>query len=254
LEAEMDLDLEGTKALVTGGTRGVGRGIVLALARAGVDVITCYRQDGDAVADLERELKETGGDHHVVRADLTDPEQVAELFAVVRERFGHLDLVVNNAGAISHIPYGELPLEEWHRVVNTNLTGTFLVIQHALELLGEGSSIVSIGSKVAEVGIPLRAHYTATKAALVGLTRSLAKELGPRGIRVNVLALGVIATEALETMPAEQAEQLRKRYSEKTALGRLGVPDEVGGAVLFLASKLSRYVTGATLQVDGGIS
>jgi 3-oxoacyl-[acyl-carrier protein] reductase len=250
----MDLGLEGTKALVTGGTRGVGRGIVLALARAGVDVVTCYRQEGDAVTSLELELKETGGEHHVVRADLTDPEQVAELFAVVKDRFGRLDLVVNNAGAISHIPYGELPLAEWHRVLDTNLTGTFLVIQHALELLGEGSSIVSIGSKVAEVGIPLRAHYTATKAALVGLTRSLAKELGPRGIRVNVLALGVIATEALDAMPAEQAEQLRARYRAKTALGRLGEPDEVGGAVLFLASRLSRYVTGATLHVDGGIS
>ncbi|HEY8374497.1 MAG TPA: SDR family NAD(P)-dependent oxidoreductase [Pseudonocardiaceae bacterium] len=250
----MDLGLKGTKALVTGGTRGVGRGIVLALARAGVDVITCYRQESEAVTSLERELKEIGGQHHVLRADLTRSEEIEGLLAECRERFGRLDTVVNNAGAISHIPFGELPEQEWHRVIDTNLTASYLVIKHALPLLGEGSSVISIGSKVAEVGIPLRAHYTATKAALVGMTRSLAKEFGGRGIRFNVLALGVIQTEAMDAMPAEQRELMRKRYSEKTALGRLGQPDEVGGAVLFLASSLSRYVTGATIHVDGGIS
>jgi 3-oxoacyl-[acyl-carrier protein] reductase len=250
----MDVELKGAKALVTGGTRGVGRGIVLALARAGADVLTCYRQESDAVASLERELKETGGDHHVVRADVARPEEIERLLAECRTRFGRLDVVVNNAGAISHVPFADLPLEEWQRIVDTNLTAAELVVQRALPLLGPGSSVISIGSKVAEVGIPLRSHYTATKAALVGLTRSLAKELGPRGIRLNVLALGVIETEAMAAMPAEQSELMRKRYSEKTALGRLGAPDEVGDAVLFLASRLSRYVTGATIHVDGGIS
>ncbi|MFF4403280.1 SDR family NAD(P)-dependent oxidoreductase [Streptomyces sp. NPDC001262] len=250
----MDLKLDGAKALVTGGTRGVGRGIVLALARAGVDVITCYRQEGEAVSTLVRELKETGGDHHVVRADLADPAQVTGLIERCRTHYGRLDVVVNNAGVISHVPYGELPLAEWQRILDVNLTAAHLVIQQALPLLGEGSSVISIGSKSSEVGIPLRAHYTATKAALRGLTRSLAKEFGPQGIRFNVLALGVIETEALEAMPAEQAAVMRKRYSEKTALGRLGRPDEVAGAVLWLASSLSSYVTGATVHVDGGIS
>ncbi|MEC3952023.1 SDR family oxidoreductase [Nocardia sp. CDC153] len=250
----MNLDLQGKKALVTGGTRGVGRGIVLALARSGVDVVTCYRQDSEAVASLQRELKELPGDHHVVRADLTDPEQISALFEQIRTAYGRLDLVVNNAGAISHIPYGELPQQEWHRVIDTNLTGVYLVIQHALKLLGTGGSVVSIGSKSSEVGIPLRAHYTATKAALRGLSRSLAKEFGGKGIRFNVLALGVIRTEELDARPAEQREAMIQQYSAKTALGRLGTPDEVAGAVLFLASDLSRYVTGATIHVDGGIS
>jgi 3-oxoacyl-[acyl-carrier protein] reductase len=250
----MDLGLKGAKALVTGGTRGVGRGIVVGLARAGVDVITCYRQDSELVAGLEHELKEIGGEHHVLRADLAEPAQIEGLLGEARDRFGRLDLVVNNAGAISHVPYGELPLPEWQRIVDTNLTAPHLVIQHALPLLAEGASVISIGSKSSEVGIPLRAHYTATKAALRGLTRSLAKEFGARGIRFNVLALGVIETEALDAMPAEQAATMRRRYSEKTALGRLGTPDEVAGAVLWLASDLSRYVTGATIHVDGGIS
>ncbi|GAA3732016.1 3-oxoacyl-[acyl-carrier protein] reductase [Spinactinospora alkalitolerans] len=250
----MDMDLKGKTALVTGGVRGVGRGIVLTLARAGMNVTTCYRQESEAVETLRRELKETGGRHHVVRADLSDPGEVESLLDRCAEHAGSLDLVVNNAGVISHVPYAELPLDEWNRVVATNLTAPFLVIRHALPLLGEGASVVNIGSKAAEVGIPMRAHYTATKSALVGLTRSLAKELGPKGIRVNVLALGVIETEAMEAMPEEQRSAMRERYEAKTALGRLGTPEEVGSAVLFLAGPASRYVTGATVHVDGGIT
>ncbi|GHF22132.1 SDR family NAD(P)-dependent oxidoreductase [Streptomyces morookaense] len=250
----MDLAIRGKKALVTGGTRGVGRGIVLALARAGVDVITCYRSESEHVASLQAELKETGGDHHVLRADVSRPADVAELLRQAADRFGRLDVVVNNAGAISHIPYAELPLEEWQRIFDTNVTGAHLVIQHALPLLGEGSSVMSIGSRSVEAGIPLRAHYTATKAALVGLNRSLAKEFGPKGIRFNVLALGVIETENFHALPEEQRTLMTERYGAKTALGRLGTPEEVAGAVLWLASDLSRYVTGSTVGVDGGIS
>lgn len=150
----MDLGLKGRKALVTGGTRGVGRGIVLALARAGADVITCYQNESEHVASLERELKETGGDHLVVRADLTRPAKVAGLLERAGEAYGRLDLVVNNAGAISHIPYAQLSPDEWQRVLTTNLTAAHLVIQHALPLLDAGSSVVSIGSKAVDAGIP----------------------------------------------------------------------------------------------------
>nr|CAM34340.1 putative 3-oxoacyl-ACP reductase [Streptomyces tendae] len=250
----MDLGLTGKKALVTGGTRGIGRGIVLALARAGADVVTCYRQDSDAVASLQEELKQTGGSHHVLRADLADSEQVAGLLGECAGRLGRLDVVVNNAGVISHVPYEKLPLDEWRRVLDTNLTAAHLVVQHALPLLSTGASVISISSKSSEVGIPLRAHYTATKAALRGLNRSLAKEFGPKGLRFNVLALGVIETEAVAAMSPEEAAGLRERYGAKTALGRLGTPDEVAGAVLWLASDLATYVTGATIHVDGGIS
>ncbi|MFH8349815.1 SDR family NAD(P)-dependent oxidoreductase [Streptomyces sp. NPDC018045] len=250
----MELALRGKKALVTGGTRGIGRGIVLALARAGVDVVTCYRTESDFVGSLEAELKAIGGDHHVVRADLTRPSDVAELLERARERYGKLDLLVNNAGAISHVPYGELPLEEWERILSTNITGTHLVVQHALPLLGAGSSVVTIGSRAVDAGVPLRAHYTATKAAVVGLNRSLAREFGPRGIRFNVVALGVIETENFHALPEEQRTLMAERYGAKTALGRLGKPEEVAGAVLWLASDLSRYVTGNVIGVDGGIS
>ncbi|MCX4820544.1 SDR family oxidoreductase [Streptomyces sp. NBC_01142] len=250
----MDLGLTGKKALVTGGTRGVGRGIVMALAQAGVDVLTCYQNSSDAVTSLEKELKETGGNHHVVKADVSDPADVAALLAQAKAQYGRLDLVVNNAGAISHIPYAELPFDEWRRIIDTNITGTHLVIQNALPLLRRGSSVVTIGSKAVEAGIPLRSHYTTTKAAVVGLNRSLAKEFGGKGIRFNVVALGVIETENLRKLPADQQQLMIERYSAKTALGRLGTPDEVAGAILWLASDLSRYVTGSTIGVDGGIS
>jgi 3-oxoacyl-[acyl-carrier protein] reductase len=243
----MDLKLAGKKVLVTGGSRGVGRGIVLGLARAGADVVTCYRTDGEAAASLARELKETSGDHQLVKADVSDPAEVDALIEACRTSFGRLDVVVHNAGVISHVPFATLPVAEWRRVVDTNLGGPYLVTQRALPLLSPGASIIFVGSRVATVGIPLRAHYTAAKAGLIGLTRALAKELGPRGIRVNVVAPGPIQTE--EPTPPE----VLARYQKMIPLGRLGEPEDVAGVVGFLAGDLSRFVNGETINVDGGI-
>jgi 3-oxoacyl-[acyl-carrier protein] reductase len=249
----MDLQLAGRNALVTGGSRGIGRAIVLGLARAGANVATCYRQDSEAVESLARELKETPGDHHLIRADVSDPAQVKRLVEECGTRLGSLQVVVNNAGVISNIPIDQLPLDEWHRVLNTHLTGAFLVVQNALPLLGEGASIVNIGSRVATIGIPARAHYTTAKAGMIGFSRSLARELGKRGIRVNLVEPGVIETEEAAKLPPEVYKATQARYQALTSLGRLGTPDELAGVVLFLASDLSSYVTGASIQVDGGI-
>lgn len=245
----MTIRITHKNALVTGGTRGIGRAIVLALAGAGASVVSCYRHDIEAADALATELKETEGQHHLVQADVSQPADVDRLAAECRDRLGSVDIVVNNAGTISHIPFGQLPLAEWHRVIDTNLTGPALVIQKMLPLMPDGGSIINVGSKVATVGVPMRAHYTAAKAGIAGLTRSLCKELGPRGIRVNVVAPGVIATEEAANLPPE----IQARYRGLTALGRLGEPAEVAEVVLFLASDLSRYVTGETVNVDGGI-
>lgn len=247
------LDLTGKNAVVTGGTRGIGRGIVLALANAGANVVTCYRSDGEAVASLDRELKETGGRHQLVQADVSREEDVERLVAAVRTGYGSVDVLVNNAGVISHIPFAELPVEEWRRVLDNNLTAAFVVTQKLLPLLGEGASIVNIGSRAAVVGIPHRAHYTASKAGMIGLTRSLCKELGGRGVRVNLVAPGVINTDEDDTLTDDEKATYTKRYAHLMALGRFGRPAEVAGAVLFLASDLSAYVTGETIHVDGGI-
>ena len=249
----MSIDLHGRHALVTGGSRGIGRAVTLALAAAGADVVACCRTSGENVEALRRALKEIDGDHHVVTADVTDPDAVRALLAECGDRFGSLDVVVNNAGAISHVPVGELTLPEWHRVLEVNLTGPFLVVQNALPLLGEGSSIINVGSRAAAAGVPLRSHYTAAKAGVEGLTRSLARELGPRGIRVNTLAPGVVDTDEERKIPAAQRAEMARRYGALTALGRVGLMDEIAAVVLFLASDLSRYVTGQTVNVDGGI-
>ncbi|GAA3602643.1 SDR family NAD(P)-dependent oxidoreductase [Nonomuraea rosea] len=241
----MDIRLDGKAALVTGGTRGIGRAVTLGLARAGAAVLACYRTESEAADSLARELKSLGGEHRLVKADVSDPAEVTRLVEECSAAFGGLDIVVSNAGAISHIPFPELSLDEWRRIIDTNLTGAFTLTQQALPLLRPGSSIVYIGSKVAMVGLPLRAHYTASKAALIGLARTLCKELGPRGVRVNVVAPGIIDTAGL---PPERTTQ----YERIISLGRLGRPEEIAAVVTFLASDLASYVTGETINVDGG--
>jgi len=235
-------------ALVTGGTRGIGRSIVDTLVAAGATVVTCYRDDDEAGNQLARELKQTGGEHHVMRADVADPGQVDDLVEQCRQRLGQLDTLVLNAGVISHIPLADLDFKEWNRVLAANLTSAYLVTQRCLPVLRDGASVVAIGSAVALRGLPMRAHYTAAKAGLIGLVRTMSKELGQRGIRVNLVAPGVIDTGD-ESMPAP----VRGRYESLTALGRLGRPADVAKVVRFLASDAAGYITGQTITVDGGI-
>jgi NAD(P)-dependent dehydrogenase (short-subunit alcohol dehydrogenase family)/ribosome-associated toxin RatA of RatAB toxin-antitoxin module len=240
-------DHTGRRVLVTGGTRGIGRGIVLAFARAGASVVTCHRNEGPAVDSLVKELADTPGDHHVIRADVSEEADVDHLVAQCRARLGTLDVIVNNAGTISHVPFAKLDAEEWRRTLAVNLTGSYLVVQRALPILSPNASIINIGAKVATVGIPLRAHYTAAKAGLIGLTRSLCKELSPLGHRVNMIAPGPTETEE------ELSPEVRERYQRLIPLGRLGRVGDVAGPVLFLASDLSAFITGETIHVDGGI-
>ncbi|MEV0381381.1 SDR family NAD(P)-dependent oxidoreductase [Nonomuraea sp. NPDC050643] len=246
----MESQLSGKNALVTGGTRGIGRAIALGLARAGANVVTCHVSGGEPAADLARELKGIPGEHRVVRADVRRPDDVA---ALIGEVGGGLDVLVHNAGVISHLSVEDLGPDEWHRIVDTNLTGAYQLVRAALPHLSEGSSVIGLGSRVASVGLAQRTHYTAAKSGLVGFFRSLAKELGPRGIRVNVVEPGVIETEAAARLSEAEYAALQARYRALTSLGRLGTPDEVADVVLFLAGPQSRYVTGTSIRVDGGI-
>jgi len=243
----VDISLRDKKALVTGGSRGIGRAIVIALARAGAEVVTCFRNDGAAVDGLREDLEGLGAVPHLVKADVTRPDEVERLVAECRSRLGRLDAVVNNAGMTSHVPFERLSAAEWRASVDTNLTSAMLVVQKCLPLLAPGASIVNMGSRAATVGVPLRAHYTAAKAGLIGLTRSLAKELGPRGFRVNVVAPGPVATET------DVPEEVLERYRSLIALGRLGRPEEIANVVLFLISDASGFVSGETIHVDGGV-
>ncbi|GAA0297232.1 SDR family NAD(P)-dependent oxidoreductase [Streptomyces polychromogenes] len=245
----MTLGLKDKRVLVTGGTRGIGRAVALALAGAGARVVVAHRADDEAAADLARRLGETGTAHRLVRADVTDPAAVADLARACEETFGGLDALVNNVGAHGHAPLPSLDEAEWRRLVDTNLTSVFLVTRACLPLLSDGASVVSVGASLALRGRAGAAHYTAAKAAVVGLTRSLCKEFGPgRGLRFNTVAPGLISADG-DDVPPRLAQQVRGM----TALGRLGRPEDVAGAVLYLASDLARYVSGATLTVDGGM-
>ncbi len=235
--------------LVTGGSRGIGRSIVLGLAGAGASVAACYNRESDDVERLRGELRDIGGPSYLQQANVADEGSVQAFVNEAGEKFGGLDVVINNAGVVSHQMLADLTPDEWHRVLDTNLTAVYLVAKAALPLLSEGGSIVNVTSAVAMRGMPARTHYISSKAGLIGLTRALCKELGQRGIRVNAVAPGIIETD----QTAELDEAGRKRYSGLAALNRLGRPDEIADAVLYLVSDRASFVSGVTLNVDGGI-
>lgn len=245
----MDLELAGKHALVTGGSRGIGRAIVVALARQGVSVAACYRRESDAVRSLADELASFDCDSFVVQADVASESDARRLVDAARERFGTIEILVNNAGVVSHKLIEDLEPDEWRRVLDTNLTGLYLVTKAVLPAMPGGGSIIVVGSAVATRGMPARTHYASSKAGAIGFMRALCKEVGPRGIRVNLIAPGIIETDQVSGLTDEG----RQRYSGLAALARLGQPDEIAGAALFLASDLSSFVSGSTLNVDGGI-
>ncbi|WP_322758980.1 3-oxoacyl-ACP reductase family protein [Frankia sp. Cr2] len=245
----MDFGLKGRSALVTGGARGIGRAIVLALAQQGASVITCYVNESDAVVSLTDELERLGADAELVRADVSVEADVGRLLETVRDRFGALDILVNNAATGAQQPLHQLDLDQWRQVIDTNLTSLYLVHRAAHDLLANDASIITIGSAGSLRGVADRTAYMTSKAGVLGFTRSLAKELGPRGIRVNTVAPGFTETDQMAGMPPTR----RAQVEAMTALGRLATPEDIAGAVLFLSSDAARYITGATLHVDGGI-
>ncbi|MER8062537.1 MULTISPECIES: SDR family NAD(P)-dependent oxidoreductase [unclassified Streptomyces] len=245
----MDLRLDGKLALVTGATRGIGFATAQALANAGADVIGCHHSDATSPEPALTILGKTGGRHRMVRADLTDPADVGRLVDTCRDADREIGVLVNNVGIDAASPLAELTEEEWQRVLETNLTSVYRVTRAALGLLSQDASVVSIGSSAAARGVPGRAHYGAAKSGITGLTRALSKELGPKGVRVNSVAPGIVDMGPNSGLPAE----VRAQMSRMSALGRLVTADEVAHAVLFLASDAARYVTGITLNVDGGL-
>jgi 3-oxoacyl-[acyl-carrier protein] reductase len=242
-------DLRGTRVLVTGGTRGIGRAIATAFARHGASGVVGHQRPSAAADSLRDELAGYEGDWDLVQADVTDEDAVAAMVDGMRARLGGVDVLVNNAGVVSHRALGEMKLADWREVIDTNLTAMYLTSQACAETMQAGDSIINLTSAVATVGMPGRTHYTASKAGVVGFTRSLAKELGPRGIRANAIAPGIIDTDQAAGLTPEQ----RERYGRLAALGRLGTPEDVAGAALFLAGDGARFISGVTLNVDGGI-
>lgn len=243
--------LDGHVVLVTGGSRGIGAAVARMAARAGADVALSFVTDPDRAAAVGREIEALGRRALVHRADVTSRDEVEALAAATLETFGRIDGLVNNAGVMPESPFLEIGDAEWEEVMRTDLFGAFYTCQAVLpQMVEQGSgAIVNIASRLGQIGFAGVAHYSAAKAGLIGLTKSLAKEFGPRGIRVNAVAPGVTLTD----MGSQVTEgEVGRRRQAELPLGRFGQPDEVANAVIFLLSDASALFLGQTLNPNAG--
>lgn len=244
------LRLDGKTALVTGASRGIGEGVARKLAVQGARVILAARTT-ERLEVLAGEIASDGGEAHVLALDLSKPEQVPETLAGLPEEWSDVGVLVNNAGITADNLLARMNLDDWERVVRTNLTGAYAVTKELLRgmMRRRWGRIISVSSVVGLMGNPGQANYAASKAGLIGFSKSLARELGSRNITVNVVAPGYIETAMTENLP----EASRKELQASIALRRLGTVDDVAWCVLFLASEEAGYITGHTLNVSGGL-
>ncbi len=254
----MDLQLKAKVALVTGGARGIGRGIALTLAAEGASVAVNYRERADAADGVVREIQDRGGDAAAFRGNVGEYGEAERMVQGVLSRFDRVDILVNNAGVVTRHPILDVPLEEWDRVVRTNLYGCFhcsrLVGRHMVER-GGGGKIISISSIHGRVAKANMGPYCTTKAAIDMFSKQLAVELAPHRINVNVVASGTILTDInVPLYQSTKPEDIEKRTAvlQRVPWGEIGQPEDIGRAVAFLASDAARYITGAVLYVDGG--
>jgi 3-oxoacyl-[acyl-carrier protein] reductase len=234
--------LEGRTALVTGGSRGIGRAIAAELADAGATVVIGYRSGAE---EAEQVADEVGG--RAVQADIAEPEEAKRLV----EEAGEVDVLVNNAGITRDGLLARMSDEDWRVVLDTNLGGTFNTCRAVTRgmMKRRGGVIVNVSSIVGVHGNPGQTNYSASKAGIIGFTKALARELGSRGVRANVVAPGYISTRLTTELP----EELKQSMLANTPLGRFGDPEDVAGAVRFLSSDASSFITGEVLLVDGGL-
>jgi len=244
--------LEGQVAVVTGASRGIGRATALCLARAGARVIVNYARQESMAAEVVTEIEKSGGQAIAVAGDVGDYEAARNIMQTALNHFGRVDILVNNAGIARDNLAARLKPEDWAAVIQTNLTGVFNCCQAALKTMmrQRQGRIINLTSVVGLRGNAGQVNYAAAKAGVIGLTKSLAKELASRGILVNAIAPGFITTE----MTAVLNEETRQELYQHIPLGRPGEAEEVAEVILFLASPAARYITGQVLVVDGGLT
>ncbi|MEN6406408.1 MAG: 3-oxoacyl-[acyl-carrier-protein] reductase [Thermoguttaceae bacterium] len=244
-------DLTGKTALVTGAARGLGRCISLSLAAAGAKV-ACIDVNTDTLAETIGTIREAGGTAEPFACDVTQSDRVNETVDAVVQLWGKLDILVNNAGITRDNVIVRMKDEQWDAVLNINLRGTFLFTRAAARpmMKARGGRIVNIASVSGLMGNPGQVNYSASKAGVIGLTRTIARELAGRNVRVNAVAPGFIATDMTAALGEEILQEVRKQIP----LGRMGEPQDVADAVLFLASDAASFITGHVLTVDGGLT
>lgn len=246
-------DLTGKNALVTGGSRGIGRAVVLGLAKQGAKIAINYFSNQGEVQAVVKEVESFGGEAFCVQADVSQSQSVLKMFEEIKNHWQRLDILVNNAGVLSFASFADLTEEQWDKVLNTNLKGQFLVAKESVRLMGEGGRIINIASIASGgVGIGFRqlAHYTASKGGVIGLTETMAVDLGQKGINVNAIAPGVIETDMTKEILVD--EKTKQGMMTRIPKARVGKPEDIANAAVFLASKEADYITGTVLYVDGG--
>lgn len=245
--------LQNRIAVVTGASKGIGAGIAKGFAAEGANVVVNYASSKEDAERVITEIKEKGGKAIAVQADLSKAADVRRLFAETRKAFGKLDVLVNNAGIYEFATLAEITEEQFHRLFNTNVLGLILATQEAAKLFGPGGgSIINIGSTASQVTLPATAVYTATKGAVDAITHVLAKELGPKKIRVNSINPGMVETEGVRTGGFIGSE-FQKQLEAQTPLGRIAQPNDIAPIAVFLASEDSGWLTGETLLASGGL-
>jgi 3-oxoacyl-[acyl-carrier protein] reductase len=248
----MSKKLNGRVAVVTGASKGISAAIAQSLAAEGVAVVVNYASSREGADRVVAAIAERGGKAVAIHADLSKEADARRLFTETRQKFDRLDILVNNAGIYEFSPLESVTAEHFHKQFNLNVLGLILATQEAVKLFGPaGGSVVNISSVVATAAPPNASVYSATKAAVNAITRSLAQELGPRRIRVNAINPGMVETEGVRSAGLADGD-FRKQIEAHTPLGRIGHPDDIAPAAVFLASDDARWITGETLYVSGG--
>lgn len=244
--------LKNKVALVTGASKGIGASIALHLAAEGASVVVNYVSSREGAERVVAEIARNGGKAVAIQANVAHQDEIQRLLSETLKAFGKLDILVNNAGVYEFAPLEEITAEHFHKMFNLNVLGLLLVTQEAVKHFGDsGGNIINISSVASVINLPKTTVYSATKAAVDAMTRSLAKELGPRKIRVNAVNPGLVETEGVHTAGFIKGD-FRDEVEANTPLGRIGQPEDIAPAVIFLASEDASWITGETLFISGG--
>lgn len=242
-------DLTDKVAVVTGGSRGIGRSICLALAEAGADILLNYSRSDKEAEKVKKEIEKMGRKCVTVRANVGNFQQAQNIGKAAMNHFGKVDILVNNAGINRDRTLKRMTIEQWDEVIRTNLSSVFNCTKAVIDpMMENGGVIISISSIIGEMGNMGQCNYASTKAGIIGFTKTMARELSRNNIRVNAVAPGFVETDMLGTVP----EDIREGIKKEIALGRFGTPEEIALAVVYLCSPAAAWITGVTLRINGG--